>query len=143
MCVCVYVYVFFEFIYLFIYLFILGILFIYISTVFPFLGLPFRNPLSHLPSPCLYDSAHPPTYPLPSSHPGIPLLWDIKNPQIQRPLLPLMSNKVIVCHKCGRIQGSLHVYSLVGGTVPENFRGSGLLTLLLPTSSLRPSSITE
>jgi hypothetical protein len=36
-----------------------------------------------------------PTHPLPSSHPAIPLHWDIKHPQSQGPLLPLMSNKVI------------------------------------------------
>ena len=34
---------------------------IYISNVFPFPGLPFRNPLSHPPSSCLYEGA-PPTH---------------------------------------------------------------------------------
>ena len=33
------------------------IFFIYISNVFPFPGFPFGNPLSHPPSPCLYESA--------------------------------------------------------------------------------------
>jgi hypothetical protein len=33
-------------------------------------------------------------------------------------LLPLMSNKVILCHIYGQHHRSLHVYSLVGGPVP-------------------------
>jgi hypothetical protein len=39
----------------------LDIFFIYISNVSPFPGLPFGNPLSHPPSPCLYEGAPPPT----------------------------------------------------------------------------------
>jgi hypothetical protein len=39
----------------FIYLFFLDIFFIYTSNIFPFPGLPFENPLSHPPSPCLYE----------------------------------------------------------------------------------------
>jgi hypothetical protein len=34
--------------------------FIYISNVIPFPGFPFRNPLSHPPSYCLYEGAPPP-----------------------------------------------------------------------------------
>jgi hypothetical protein len=45
--------------------FLLDIFFIYISNVSPFPGLPFGNPLSHSPSPCLYEGAPPPTHPLP------------------------------------------------------------------------------
>jgi hypothetical protein len=41
----------------------MDIFFIYISNIFPFPGLPFRNPLSH--TPCLYEGAPPPTH----SHP--------------------------------------------------------------------------
>jgi hypothetical protein len=40
----------------------LNIFFIYISNVFSFPGLPFRNPLSHSPSPCLYEGAPPPIH---------------------------------------------------------------------------------
>jgi hypothetical protein len=58
----------------------LDIFFIYISNVFPFSGLPFGNPLSHPSSPCLNEGV-PPTHPLPSSCPGIPLYWGIKHPQ--------------------------------------------------------------
>ena len=58
-CVCVCVFIFF-----------LDIFFIYISNVFSFPGLPFRNPLSHTPSPCLYESASP----TPPTHPHPPAL---------------------------------------------------------------------
>ena len=70
------------------------------------------------PSPCLYEGAFSHTHPLPFSHPGIPLHWGIKHPQAQGPLLPLMSNKVILCYICDWSHGSFHVYSLVGGLVP-------------------------
>jgi hypothetical protein len=103
----------------------------------PFPGLPFRPP-SHPPSLCFYEGAHPPTHPLLSSRPGIPLHWDIEHPQAQGPLLPLMSNKAILCHICSQSHGSLHVYSLVGGPVPGNSRGSGRLTLLLPPWGCKP-----
>jgi hypothetical protein len=95
------------------------IFFIYISNVFTLPGLSFRTPLSHPPSPCLYEHAPPPTNPLPSSHPGIPLHWGIEHPQVQGPLLPLMSNKAILCH----INGQGHVYSLAGGPVPRSSGG--------------------
>jgi hypothetical protein len=49
-----------------------------------------------------------------------------------RKILPLMSNKAILCHLCGQSHGSLHVYSLVGGPVPRSSGRSSWLTLLLP-----------
>jgi hypothetical protein len=58
-----------------------------------------------------------PIYSLLFSCPGFPLHWGIEHPQAQGSLLPLMSNKVILCHICGQHRGSLHVYSLVGGLV--------------------------
>jgi hypothetical protein len=39
---------------------LLNIFFIYISNVIPFPGLPYITPLSHPPSPCLYEGAPPP-----------------------------------------------------------------------------------
>jgi hypothetical protein len=57
------------------------------------------------------------------SYPGIPLHWGIEPPQPQGLLLPLMSNKFILCHICGQSHGSLHVYSLIGGPVPRHPRG--------------------
>jgi hypothetical protein len=110
----------------------LNIFFIYILNVFPFPGLSFGNSLSHPTSPCLYESVPPPTHLFLPFLPGIPLHWGIEHSQDQRLLLPLMSNKVILCHICSWSHGSLHVYSLVGDPDPGELRGSGQLTLLLP-----------
>ena len=87
---------------------LLGIFFIYISNVFSFPGLPFRNLLSHhSPSPCFYKGTHPPTQTLLSSLPGIPLHWGNKHPQARGSLLPLMSNKEILCLICRTINPSM------------------------------------
>jgi hypothetical protein len=112
-------------------LFLSNIFFIYISNVFLFPGLPFRNPLSHSPSPCLYEGLTS-THPFPSSRPGIPLHQGIKYPQAQGPFLPLISNKAILCHICSWSYRYLHVYSLVGSPVSGIFWRSGQLILLLP-----------
>jgi hypothetical protein len=56
----------------------------------------------------------------------------MEHPQAQGPLLPLMSNKAILCHIFGQSHVSLYVHSLVGGSVPASSGRSGLLTLLLP-----------
>jgi hypothetical protein len=94
-----------------------GFFFIYIPRS------PLQNPPSHPPSPCLYEGAPPPTHSC-LSLPGIPLHWGIEHPQVQGPLLLLMSNKAILCHICGRSHG----YSLIGGPVPRSWGGgwSGL-----------------
>jgi hypothetical protein len=65
----------------FFFFFFLNWIFIYISNVFPFLGLLFGNPLSHPPSSCLCEGAPPFTHPTPYSHPGIPAysLWVLYN----------------------------------------------------------------
>jgi hypothetical protein len=50
-----------------------------------------------------------------------------------RPLLPLMSNKAILCHICSQSHGLLHVYPFVGSPVPRSAGGEvGLLILMLP-----------
>ena len=119
----------------------LDIFFIYISNVFPFLGLPFRplHPIL-LPLPLWGCS---PMQPLPPSCPGIPLHWVIKHPQAQGPLLPLMSNKAILCHICSQSYGSLHVYSLVVGPVTRSSGVTGLLTLLLPIRGGKPPQLLQ
>ena len=71
-----------------------------------------------------------PNHPFPPPCPGIPLYWSIEPSQDQGPLLSLMSDKAILCYLCGWSQGSLHVYSLVGGLVPRSSGGSGWLILL-------------
>ena len=86
----------------------------------PFLVLSLETP-SLLPSCCFYEGA----YILPPPHPGIPLHWGMKLSQDQGPLLPLMSNKSILCYICSWSHGTLHLCSLVGGLVPVS-SGRGL-----------------
>jgi hypothetical protein len=119
---------FFIYVCVYIYILLLDIFLIYISNVIPFPGLPSGNPLSHPSSPAsMRVLPHPPTptfLPWHSSTLGHPTPSDLGL------LLPLMSNKAILCHICSQSHGYLHV--LVGGPVPRSSRGSGRLTLLLP-----------
>ena len=89
-----------------------------------FLISPPKTPLSHPPSPC--SLVHPLLLPCP----GITLHWGIEPSQDQWPLLPLMTNKAILCYICSWNQESLHVYSLVGGLVPGSSGGTGWFILL-------------
>ena len=77
--------------------FLLDILFIYISNVIPFGGVPSENPVSSYTClPCFsYESAPPPAYPFPPYLSSISLHWSIKPSQCQRPLLPLMPDKAL------------------------------------------------
>jgi hypothetical protein len=54
----------------------------------------------------------------------------IKPSQDQGSLLPLISDKAILCYMCCWSHGSLHVYSLVCGLVPGDSGGSDWLILL-------------
>ena len=81
-------------------------------------------PLSPSPSPC------PPIYPLPLPGPGILLHWGIESSQDQGPLLPLMTDNVILCYMCSWSHGSLHVNSFLGCLVPGSSGGSGWFILL-------------
>jgi hypothetical protein len=56
----------------------------------------------------------PPTHPLQPPRPGIPLHWGTKPSQDQGPLIPLMSNKTILCYICSWSHGFLHVYLIFG-----------------------------
>jgi hypothetical protein len=96
--------------------------FIYISNLFPFPGFPSENSLSH--PPMLYSTTNPLLLPCL----GSPLHWGIESSQDQGPLLPLMSNKAILCYICSWSHGSLHVYSLVGGLVSGSSGGTGAKT---------------
>lgn len=109
------------------------ILFVYISNEIPLFNYPFHQPsLSHaIPLPgyrsssptnihpppflSLYENATPNIHTLPPHCSSIPLYWGIKSPQDQRPLLPLLLGKVILCDLCIWSHGFLQVYSLVGG----------------------------
>jgi hypothetical protein len=73
---------------IYLFFFKLNIFFIYTSNVFLFPGLPFRNPLSHLPSPAsMKVLPHPPT------HPPTPALPPWHSPVLghQAPLCPRAS----------------------------------------------------
>jgi hypothetical protein len=112
--------------------FFFDIFFIYVSNVILFPSFPApppRSPLSHSLSPCFYEGAPPPTSPLPPPRTSISLHWDIEPSLDQRPLLPLMPNKVILWYICSWSYGSLPVY-LDSSLVPGSSGGSGWLILL-------------
>ena len=85
-------------------------------------------------SPFSISPPQPPSIPSPSlcfmrvlSHlPTYSLPWVIKPPQSQGARLPVMPHKAILCYIFSWSHGSPHVYSLVGGLVPESF-GDGLV----------------
>jgi hypothetical protein len=114
--------------------FLLDILFIYISNIFLFPGLLFRNPLSHPLSASMSVLSHPPIHSsLPT--PGIPLHRGIEHPQAQESLLPLMSNKAILCH----IQGPPCV--LFGWwSSPWELQGLWLVDTVAPSMGLQDPS---
>ena len=76
----------------------------------------------------------PPQPPIPSPVPFasksvfpshlIPPHWGNKRPQDQGPLLPLMSDKAVLCYIHSWSHGLLCVYSLVGDLVSESSDGS-------------------
>jgi hypothetical protein len=99
---------------------------------------PFKNPLSH--PHCFYKGAHPPTHSLQPHLPSIPIHWGIKSSQDQGRTLPLKPNKAILCYISSCSHGSFHVYSLVGGLVPENSGGSAWLILSFFLWSCKPSA---
>ena len=94
--------------------FVLDILFIF-QILTPSFVSPLKIHLFHPLSPCST------TYPLLLPCSGIPLHLGIESSQGQGPLLPLMSNKSILCYICSWSHGLLHVYSLLGGLVHGSF----------------------
>jgi hypothetical protein len=64
---------------------------------------PTTNPLSHPPSPCLYESAPP--LPTPNCL-SISLCWGMEPSQDQGPPLPLMPDKAILCFYAPGAMGS-------------------------------------
>ena len=92
----------------------LFLIFLYwIFSLFPFQMLysfqvsPLETLLSLALSPCLYKGV--PRLSAYSCFPlrGFHLHWGIEPSQTQGPLLPLMSNKAIICYICGQSHGSL------------------------------------
>ena len=115
--------------------FFLDIFFTYISNVIPFSGFSSENPLSPPHFPCS------PTHPLPLPSSGVPLHSGIKLSQDQGPVLPLMTNKAILCCICSWSHGFLHVYSLVGGLVPgHSGEGIWMVDIMVPSMGLQNSS---
>ena len=95
---------------------------------YTFASFPSRTPY---PTPLASMRVLPhPTHTLPPHRPIIALHWGIEPSQDQGPLLLLMPNKAILCHICSWSYGSLHVYSLVGGSVPWSSGRSDWLILL-------------
>jgi hypothetical protein len=92
----------------------------------PFQFLLYKPPTPPL-FPCFYEGAPPKTHLLQPKRPSIPLF---KLPQDQGAPLPLMPDKAILCYTCVGSHGSHHVYTLIGGLVPERFAVSGWLILL-------------
>jgi hypothetical protein len=87
---------------------------------------PFRISALKIPYP-ISPSPCSPTQPLQLPCPGILLHRGIEPSQNQGPLIPLMTNKAILCYICGWSHGFLHVYSLVGGLVPGSSGGYWLV----------------
>jgi len=120
--------------------FLLDIFFLYISNIIPLNDFPSRNPPIPSPQP-LSPWEYSPCHPLsPSCLPTLafPQHWRKEPSKDQGPLLPLMSNKAILCYICCWSHRSLHLYSLVGGLVPGSSRASGLLILLFLTMGCKP-----
>jgi hypothetical protein len=102
-----------------------GVFFIFLLDIFylhfkyPLSWFSSENPLPFPLSPCS------PTHPLLFPGHGIPLHWGIEPSQDQGPLLPLMTNKAILCYICTWSHESHHVFSLVDGLVPESSGSTG------------------
>ena len=76
----------------------------------PFPGSPLQCSYHTPPSPCFYEGAPPPIYPLLPHHLSIPLHKGIKSPQGQGPPPPLMTDKAILCYICSWIHEFIYVF---------------------------------
>jgi hypothetical protein len=56
---------------------------------------------------------------------GIPPTWDTEPSWNQGPLLPLMTDKAILCCICSWSYKYLHEYSLLGGLIPGSSGDTG------------------
>ena len=102
----------FASVYIFFILYWLFYLFAF-QMLFPF-PVPLQKPLSHpIPPASMRVLAHP----LPLHCLSIPLCWASSLHRI-KVSLPLMPDKAILCYISSWSNGSLHLYSLVGGLVP-------------------------
>jgi hypothetical protein len=81
--------------------------------------------------------------PIPPLCPSIPLFWVMKPPQDQGTALPLMPDMSILCYICSWGHGSFHVYSLVGGLIPESSGKSGWLILMFFLWGCKPIQLLQ
>ena len=113
--------------------YLLTIPFVYTSNDITVPGYPSTNTPSHichLPHLlCLYESAPPPTQPLPPHCSSTPLCWGIKLPQDQGCPFPLLCSKAILLYICICSHRSLPVHSLVIGLVSGSTGWSSQLML--------------
>jgi hypothetical protein len=80
-------------------------------------------------TPC--SSTHPHLLP----GPGIPPHW-VTEPSQDQGLLPLMTDKAILCYICSWSHESHHVYSLIGDLVPGSSGGYWLVYIVVPPIGL-------
>jgi hypothetical protein len=96
-------------------LFFFWLLYLFTFLMFSLFPL-FHSQLLHPVS----EGASPPNLLVTPHHSSIPLQWDIKAPQKQGAILPLMPDKAILCYICSWSHEFLHVDSLFAGLVPES-----------------------
>jgi hypothetical protein len=106
----------------------------------PCLVSPLKPPYPIPLSSGFYKSVPPPTHLLPLPQPGIPLHCGIKPSQDQGPLLPLISEKAILCYIC-RLGPLGH--SLLGGLGPWRSGEFGWLILLFLLWSFKPLQLLQ
>ena len=80
----------------------------------------------------------PPNPPTPIPGPDIPLYWDIEPSQDLGPLLPLMTDKAILCSICSQSQKSQNVFSLICSLVPRSSGATGQVILMFLLWGCKP-----
>ena len=98
----------------------------------PFLVSPPKPPYQ-IPHPAAYQPTH---FCFPFL--ALPFIWGIEPSQDQGPLLPLMTNKAILCYICSWSHGWL-----VGGLVPGSSGGSDWLILLFLLWGCKPLQLLQ
>ena len=99
------------------------------------------SPFHTTPPKSTYPIPPPLLTPYPNFLTCIPLFWSIEPLQDQWSLLALMSEIFIFCFICSGSQGSLHVYTLVGGLVPGNSGGYWWAHIIVPPAGLQTYSV--
>jgi hypothetical protein len=99
------------------------------QRLFPFLDFPPEIPYP-IPHSLFVRGCSPTHSPTPTSCPDILLHWIIEPSQDQEPLLPLVSDKAMLCNICCWSHGSFHVNSFIGSLVPGSAGGTSWFMLL-------------